>query len=50
VELADPAASPAATGAALLAEAESIDRGGTPSAPPSGGSAADRWRGKLRKQ
>jgi hypothetical protein len=51
-ELADPAVSPAASGAALLAQAESIDLGtGTPSAaPPAGGSAADRWRGRLRKQ
>jgi hypothetical protein len=53
-ELADPASSPASTGAALLAQAESIDVDGGVGAAPSiaapAASAENRWRGKLRRQ
>ncbi|HEX8905627.1 MAG TPA: hypothetical protein VF771_12325 [Longimicrobiaceae bacterium] len=49
-ELADPAATSASTGAALLAQAEAgASTGGSSGAAPAA-SSENRWRGKLRRQ
>jgi hypothetical protein len=49
-EMADPAVSAGARGAALLAAAEGVSPTPSAAAPAPAADAESRWRGKLRRQ